>query len=397
MRQYIGARYMPKFMGTYDPTTAYEALSVVDNGMGTSYVSNQPTPAGTPLTNTVYWAVYGASSGAIIHLQDQIDDINDELSEIDIIKNAGVDECVFIGDSFGNHIVNSLENDFGFTVTYNNSVGSTGFKNDAFLNQLNAVAATVADPDKVKYVICIGGTNDTPGVTANQVTPLVKAFCIQARTLFPKARILIGFVSTLYDYTQRLQLQYKGNCKYNYFCGVNEANVNAEFIDNLTEVISDCNKWISSDRTHPTTEGYKLLAQLILQAVRRQNTTIPTILPGTSYTKTNTSEGINFSVSYSFVNDGHGNCYLVLPEGMTFATNVTLDNNHNYVVCKTDDLPVTPIQRVKQLITISSTKKAWLDLSSSGIKLYGGGPADLNDTFASLQLWESVLIPIPLF
>ena len=75
--KYVGARYMPKFLGTYDATTAYEALSVVDNGMGTSYVANKPVPVGTPLTDTDYWAVYGMSSGAILNLQQQINDMND--------------------------------------------------------------------------------------------------------------------------------------------------------------------------------------------------------------------------------------------------------------------------------------------------------------------------------
>ena len=68
---------MPKFVGTYDNTQAYEALSVVDNGSGTSYVANQPVPAGTPLTNTTYWAVYGSTNGEILNLQQQIDDMKD--------------------------------------------------------------------------------------------------------------------------------------------------------------------------------------------------------------------------------------------------------------------------------------------------------------------------------
>lgn len=79
MGQYIGARYVPKFMGLYDNTQTYEALCVVDNGLGTSYISKIPTPAGTPLTNTTYWIVYGAASGAIINLQNQIDNINNVL------------------------------------------------------------------------------------------------------------------------------------------------------------------------------------------------------------------------------------------------------------------------------------------------------------------------------
>jgi len=70
--KYVGARYMPKFMGTYDATTAYEALSVVDNGSGTTYVANKPVPVGTPLSDTDYWAVYGASSGAILDLQSRM-------------------------------------------------------------------------------------------------------------------------------------------------------------------------------------------------------------------------------------------------------------------------------------------------------------------------------------
>lgn len=78
MRQYIGARYVPRFLGTYDNTQAYEALDVVDNGMGTSYIAKKPTPANTPLTDTDYWFVYGASSGAIINLQNQIDGLTKE-------------------------------------------------------------------------------------------------------------------------------------------------------------------------------------------------------------------------------------------------------------------------------------------------------------------------------
>lgn len=100
MRQYIGARYVPKFMGTYDNTQAYEALCVVDNGMGTSYISKVPTPVNTPLTDTNYWAVYGASSGAIINLQSQINAnkrmpnvasliANNDLAENDIVYVGG--------------------------------------------------------------------------------------------------------------------------------------------------------------------------------------------------------------------------------------------------------------------------------------------------------------------
>lgn len=76
MHTYIGARYVPRFLGTYDPTQSYETLDVVDNGTGTSYIARIPTPAGTPLTNTDHWFLYGAAGGAIINLQNQIDALN---------------------------------------------------------------------------------------------------------------------------------------------------------------------------------------------------------------------------------------------------------------------------------------------------------------------------------
>lgn len=89
MSKYIGARYMPKFVGVYDATQAYEALSVVDNGSGTSYVSNQPVPAGTPLTDTTYWAVYGSTNGAILNLQQQITALANNMAVIKNVREYG--------------------------------------------------------------------------------------------------------------------------------------------------------------------------------------------------------------------------------------------------------------------------------------------------------------------
>ena len=91
MSQYIGARYVPKFMGTYDNTQAYENMVVVDNGLGTSYISKVPVPAGTPLTDTDYWALYGTSNGAIINLQNQIDAIVPKLTLVNVAEMIAKD------------------------------------------------------------------------------------------------------------------------------------------------------------------------------------------------------------------------------------------------------------------------------------------------------------------
>lgn len=82
IREYVGARYVPRFLGTYSPTTIYDALDVVDDGMGTSYIARKTTPAGTPLNDTTYWFVYGASSGAIISLQNRMTAAENDITAI---------------------------------------------------------------------------------------------------------------------------------------------------------------------------------------------------------------------------------------------------------------------------------------------------------------------------
>lgn len=83
VRQYIGARYVPRFLGTYDVTQIYDALDVVDNGAGTSYIARKTVPAGTPLTNTDYWFVYGSASGAINQLQNDMIAAQNDILAID--------------------------------------------------------------------------------------------------------------------------------------------------------------------------------------------------------------------------------------------------------------------------------------------------------------------------
>lgn len=58
--QYVGERYVPLIMGEWHSNIAYERLSLVthDDGDGIrGYISRIPVPAGTPVTNTDYWAL----------------------------------------------------------------------------------------------------------------------------------------------------------------------------------------------------------------------------------------------------------------------------------------------------------------------------------------------------
>lgn len=54
IKKYIGARYAPKFIGSWDKASEYSALSVVYTNEQ-SYVSRKTVPANTEITNTEFW------------------------------------------------------------------------------------------------------------------------------------------------------------------------------------------------------------------------------------------------------------------------------------------------------------------------------------------------------
>ena len=130
VHQYIGARYVPRFMGIFDPNQEYETLDVVDNGSGTSYISKIPTPAGTPLSDSTHWAIYGASSGAIINLQSQIDAINMELLKCSRVYGTVND---MIADS---------------SIALDDVIGTQGYHAKGDGGQAVYVVTAAADPDK---------------------------------------------------------------------------------------------------------------------------------------------------------------------------------------------------------------------------------------------------------
>lgn len=68
---YVGARYIPRIMGEYNNETAYEALDIVTSG-GVGYISRQPVPAGTAVTNKEYWAMWGSGNAVIDSLTQRV-------------------------------------------------------------------------------------------------------------------------------------------------------------------------------------------------------------------------------------------------------------------------------------------------------------------------------------
>lgn len=241
IRQYIGARYVPRFMGTYDATQQYEVLDVADNGLGTSYVLKKPAPVGTPLTDTEYWTLYGASSGAIINLQNQIDtikntDIPGLQGQIDTINNTDLPaidgkigtlsnlktpvktdivnavnsmlerKVICISDSYGTYPDGTsnwmvwLKTALKISASnfFSRAIGGSGFATggETFQQQLENIAAGLTAQQKLEItdIVIGGGFNDAQNSNQADVYNAANSFYSYARTNFPNAKVYLAFI-----------------------------------------------------------------------------------------------------------------------------------------------------------------------------------------------------------
>lgn len=77
-RQYIGARYVPKFADpiAWDKTNSYEALTIVTY-LNNSYTSKKPVPANTEITDTEYWVVTGNYNAQVEEYRQEVEKIKE--------------------------------------------------------------------------------------------------------------------------------------------------------------------------------------------------------------------------------------------------------------------------------------------------------------------------------
>ena len=73
-RQYIGARYVPKFANPieWNNARAYESLEIVTY-LGTSYTSKKPVPVGIDITDTTYWVATGSYNSQVEEYRREVE------------------------------------------------------------------------------------------------------------------------------------------------------------------------------------------------------------------------------------------------------------------------------------------------------------------------------------
>ena len=314
--KYVGARYVPKFMGTYDATQSYENMCVVDNGFGTSYISVKPVPAGTPLTDTDYWALYGASSGAIVNLQNQIDAINDDIDTINVYTGSPR-KVICIGDSYlgGSGPVYAESESWGAFVrmilgngsdTIIKGWGGSGFigqpsaSDHTYIKQLEEVVNSLTSDEmaEITDILVQGGLNDKYGLNHNTYTEVdilnaIQAFTAYAHTQFPNAMVRIGVVGWARDGLSDKPNFYK---VLNLFRNNSSLNCNnrLQFMSGLEYIMPTMADSEYYDSTHPDIGASLRIANAMVNCMMGGNgdftkpviDATPTITPPTGVTVT---------------------------------------------------------------------------------------------------------------
>lgn len=239
VRQYVGARYVPKFADpvAWTSGTSYEAMTIVTYN-NSSYTSKIPVPAtvGNPADNPKYWALTGnynaqveeyrqetqkvagdieternRATSAEKKLSTDINTLNNTLStniiNLGTFKNASL---VAFGDSWVNpttefygNWVETCANMLGCTKSYNFADGGSGFAglSTAESDKATSINAQVeyarnhmteSEKNSVRYVAVIGGTNDFgyTNLTMVQWCENVQIVLIRAQQTFPNAKVI---------------------------------------------------------------------------------------------------------------------------------------------------------------------------------------------------------------
>lgn len=168
-RQYVGARYVPKFyQNTQNPDSSeweanqtYEALTIVTYNNG-SYTSKIPVPAGigNPVQNPTYWVNTGNYNAQVEQYRQETQDVQASTNKAIELTRDGI--FLMFGDSWTVYNNNTL---FRTCAQYFNNgsylYGISGAKIEDLTKQIEeANNDTSFNNDDVGTIFIIAGTNN---------------------------------------------------------------------------------------------------------------------------------------------------------------------------------------------------------------------------------------------
>ena len=277
IRQYVGARYVPRFMGTLDPTQEYEALDVVDNGSGTSYIARKIVPPGTPLTDNEYWFLYGASSGAIVQLQNDMiraqNDINGLEDDVDYLYKETTwskRRVLFLGDSYDTFdggwapkVAAKLGCQYVQVSAGGYGIDGGGYQNLKYIDLLTNTV--ISNPETITDVVICGGGNDR-GVAYADLSTSMYQLNAYIMNRFPNIiNKYIGFI--YWSYTNN-GLQNQAETAYNNYLRLSD-EYQYKWLENCEWIMHDSFniRRDIGDYSHPTDAAVATIAGFIAAAM----------------------------------------------------------------------------------------------------------------------------------
>lgn len=284
-RQYIGARYVPKFFEgsggspEWVAGIAYEALTIVTY-LGNSFTSKIPVPAGigNPANNPTYWVNTGNYNAQVDEYRNITQQVKENLEkEITDRENQGAElqqqitanslainklaikeitsesRIIFVTDSYGNYPspednwITRLTRKLGVTNYINITMGSTGFITTPSWQTL-LQNKDVESPETITHIIVGGGANDANGTNENTITNAGRNFISYAKQRFPNAQIIIAPFGYGYG-IEAINYAYMVNA-YRKMCNF----PNTHYVDNIYNVLHNINLLLPTN-VHPNSAG----------------------------------------------------------------------------------------------------------------------------------------------
>lgn len=348
-RQYIGARYVPKFFEGVEWVSGipYERLTIVSY-LGTSFTSKIPVPAniGNPADNPKYWVNTGNYNSQVEEYRKNVEELstdyyaykekstNDILStDVTANRSAGGllsleqvrnKKFVLIGDSYAQGAIANGDGTYtrnfedGWMYKFINLLGldennvvslPTGGNSFALTDsavghfQDSIQNADIDKPNEIDYIIVLGGANDVNEGYQN-IKNGIKEFFDIAKTKCPNATIMVGMCG-IHNWGTKIPNMF--TVLRAYIDGTNEnGGVYIKGIENIPKHIA----YIGVDNLHLLADGYTAIANNLAKYI--VGGTIDFYAYGNcTFTPTNGSltgnpviaTGICNDISYLFIGD----------------------------------------------------------------------------------------------
>lgn len=277
-RQYIGARYVPKFFTNSEGNNnwvsgvEYEALTIVSY-LGNSYASKIPVPATTtpPNADTTHWVVTGNYNEQIATYREETEAVKNGLDKLTRKK------YYFFGDSYlAGYSPDGNTTNWGVLTA--EKLGLTDFTIGAYSGCAISTAAgrgyylpdiirnlAITDGDTYTDIVLCLGRNDAS--TSNTVSGLANGFTDLKAVLasvFPNATYRIGFIGSDFNITG-----YDGSASISsrlYSC-LTTYITQPNYLNGVENILSN-RELMASDGKHPNQLGQNALATGIANAIK---------------------------------------------------------------------------------------------------------------------------------